>query len=151
MDNLTGKAMRVAQIGCGDLRRPPESVRGIPLDGAGRRGGRRRGSPRGRRPRAHGGVPWTTRFEDVLERPDVDIVSIATPHHLHAPQTIAAASAGKHVLCEKPLTTTLPAAQEMIDVCRGAGVKLGMWFVARYTAPFRTARTLLRAGAIGER
>ena len=80
----------------------------------------------------------------------MDIVSIATPHHLHAPQVIACAGAGKHVLCEKPLTTTLPAAQEMIDACRGAGVKLGMWFVARYTAPYRMARTLLRAGAIGE-
>ncbi|HEX2326331.1 MAG TPA: Gfo/Idh/MocA family oxidoreductase [Chloroflexota bacterium] len=142
--------MRVAQIGCGQISAAhlqayaasplAELVAVVDVDEAAAR----------ETAAALGGVPWTTRFEDVLERPDVDIVSIATPHHLHAPQVIAAAGAGKHVLCEKPLTTTLPAAQEMIDACRGAGVKLGMWFVARYTAPYRMARTLLRAGAIGE-
>jgi predicted dehydrogenase len=150
MDNRTGKAMRVAQIGCGQISAAhlqayaasplAELVAVVDVDEAAAR----------ETAAAHGGVPWTTRFEDVLERQDVDIVSIATPHHLHAPQVIAAAGAGKHVLCEKPLTTTLPAAQEMIDACRGAGVTLGMWFVARYTAPFRMARALLRAGAIGE-
>jgi UDP-N-acetyl-2-amino-2-deoxyglucuronate dehydrogenase len=150
MGSQSGSVMRVAQIGCGQISAAHlqayaasplvELVAVVDVDETAAR----------ETAAAHGGVPWSTRFEDVLERPDVDLVSIATPHHLHAPQTVAAARAGKHVLCEKPLTTTLSAAQEMIDACRGAGVTLGMWFVARYTAPVRMARTLLRAGAIGE-
>jgi predicted dehydrogenase len=99
---------------------------------------------------ANGNVPWTTSFEEALARDDVDFVSIATPHHLHAPQTVAAARAGKHVICEKPLTTTLEDADSMIFGCADFGRKLGMWMVMRYAPAARTARALLRAGAIGE-
>ncbi len=98
----------------------------------------------------NGGVPWTVNLEEALARDDVDMVSIATPHHLHAPQTIAAARAGKHVLCEKPLTTSLDAAEEMLEACRRAGVKLGVWFVSRYGAAAIAARRLVRDGAIGQ-
>ncbi|HEX2036519.1 MAG TPA: Gfo/Idh/MocA family oxidoreductase [Chloroflexota bacterium] len=100
--------------------------------------------------RANGDVPWTTDFEEAIGRSDVTLVSLATPHHLHAPQTIAAARAGKHVLCEKPLTTTLEAADEMLGACREHGRQLGVWFVARYSPIYQTARALLQAGTIGE-
>ena len=69
--------------------------------------------------------------------PHVDFVSIATPHYLHAPLTIAAARAGKHVLCEKPLTISLADADAMIAACRTGGVHLGMWMVMRYGAVAR--------------
>ena len=98
---------------------------------------------------ANGDVPWTTSLDDALAREDVDFISIATPHFLHAPQTVAAARAGKHVLCEKPLTISLGAAGEMIGSCRDANVKLGMWMVMRYGASQRMARELLQHGAIG--
>jgi len=98
----------------------------------------------------NGNVPWTTSFEEAIARDDVDFVSIATPHFLHAPMTVAAARAGKHVLCEKPLTTTLEDADSMIFGCADFGKKLGMWMVMRYAPAARTARTLLKAGVIGE-
>jgi predicted dehydrogenase len=63
---------------------------------------------------------------------------------------IAAARAGKHILCEKPLTTSLAAADEMLDAARTAGVTLGMWLPVRYQAHIRLARALVRAGAVGE-
>ena len=99
---------------------------------------------------ANGNVAWTTSFEEAIARDDVDMVSIATPHHFHAPQAIAAAAAGKHVLCEKPLTTSLGEADRMIETCARNGVQLGMWMVMRYTGAARTSRALLQAGAIGD-
>jgi predicted dehydrogenase len=99
---------------------------------------------------ANGGVEWITSFDDAIRRDDVDFVSIATPHFLHAPQTVAAAEAGKHVLCEKPLTTTLEDADRMIEACERHGVNLGMWMVMRYTGAARAARAIIQSGAIGE-
>ena len=99
---------------------------------------------------ANGDVPWTTSFDEVIARDDVDFVSIATPHFLHAPQAIAAARAGKHVLCEKPLTVSLEDADSMIFAARDFGRKLGIWMVMRYSPAARVARSFLRAGAIGE-
>jgi UDP-N-acetylglucosamine 3-dehydrogenase len=99
---------------------------------------------------ANGNVPWTTSFEEAIARDDVDFVSIATPHFLHTPMTLAAARAGKHVLCEKPLTTTLEDADSMIFGCADFGKQLGMWMVMRYAPAAQKARELIRAGAIGE-
>lgn len=99
---------------------------------------------------ANGGVPWMVDLDEALARLDVDMVSIATPHYLHAPQAIAAARAGKHVLCEKPLTISLDRADEMMAACRAAGVQLGLWFVARYDPAALAAQALIQAGAIGD-
>ncbi|MEA2583178.1 MAG: hypothetical protein QOF33_1263, partial [Thermomicrobiales bacterium] len=63
-------------------------------------------------------------YRQLLDRTDIDLVDICTPEFLHAEQTIAAAAAGKHVLCEKPMAATVAEADAMLDACRRAGVRL---------------------------
>ena len=93
---------------------------------------------------------WTTSLEEVLERDDVDAVVISTPHNLHAPQTIQAAEAGKHVMVEKPIACTLEQADAMIDACKKASVVLMVRLVSRYMPAARRAKELIEAGAIGD-
>src|SRR5207248_5485086 len=71
-------------------------------------------------------VPWTADAAELLAHADVDAVYIAVPHYLHAPLTVQAAQAGKHVLCEKPIATTLADADRMIAACAEAGVFLSI-------------------------
>jgi len=78
------------------------------------------------------GVDTYTDYNEMLERPDIDAVSICLPHHLHAPATIACARAKKHVLCEKPIALDRTEANEMIKACRENGVKLGIVLQNRY-------------------
>jgi predicted dehydrogenase len=95
-------------------------------------------------------APATTDTEEVLNHPQVDAVYIATPHHLHAPLVIQAAEAGKHVLVEKPLSTTIADGEEMIAACQRAGVRLSVCYVMRYLPAVIEARRLFRSGAIGK-
>lgn len=66
----------------------------------------------------------TDRFEEVIADPDIDAVDICTPHQFHMDQVIAAARAGKHILCQKPLARTLQECDAMIAAAREAGVVL---------------------------
>ena len=92
----------------------------------------------------------TTSYEDLLAAPDVDIISIATPNHLHADQAVAAARAGKHLLLEKP--TGLDAAElvRIRDAVRQAGVRTIVSFELRYNAFLKFARWLRVSGLLGE-
>src|SRR4051812_29107304 len=72
----------------------------------------------GRRP-----VDWEPRWETVVERNDVDAVCVASPSEHHAEITLAALEAGKHVLVEKPISTTVPDALRMGEAARAAGRK----------------------------
>jgi predicted dehydrogenase len=67
---------------------------------------------------------WYTDYRELLKRKDIDAVSICTPNYLHAQQTVDAARAGKHILCEKPLATTLEDADKMIKAAHDAKVYL---------------------------
>ena len=70
-------------------------------------------------------IPKTyTDYNKMLAQKDIDLVSVCVPNFLHHDVVIAAAKAGKHMLCEKPLATNSKDAQEMIEVCRKQGVKL---------------------------
>jgi len=80
----------------------------------------------------------------------VDAVVIATPHYWHAPQTIAAAQRGLHVLCEKPLSVTVGDGQEMVRQCKKHKVALGVMFMQRTRESMILMRKMIAAGKLGE-
>jgi 1,5-anhydro-D-fructose reductase (1,5-anhydro-D-mannitol-forming) len=90
-----------------------------------------------------------TRYEDLLSNPDVTVVAIHTPNSLHAEQAIAAARAGKHVFCDKPMATSVADAERIIAACDKAGVKLGVNFHNRFMPAFVDTKQIIDAGEIG--
>jgi|SRR4051794_4322551 len=87
--------------------------------------------------------------EALLASPDVDVVHICTPNHLHAPLARMAIEAGKHVICEKPLATTRSDAEDLVDAARAAGVVAAVPFIYRYYPTVREARERVITGATG--
>jgi len=96
------------------------------------------------------GVPYSTNLDELLAEDDIDAVYIAIPHHLHAPIAIKAARAGKHIMVEKPIATTLEDADNMIDECHHAGVLLSVCYIWRYKADVIKAQSLVEDGVIGD-
>jgi len=96
------------------------------------------------------GVAVEPSAEALLARPDVDAVIIATPHSTHLALTQAAAAAGKHVYCEKPMARDLAESDAMIAACAAADVALTVNKVTRFRQVPRTVKRLLDEGAIGE-
>src|SRR5690606_25103593 len=88
-------------------------------------------------------------YREMLKRPDIDIVCVCTPSGKHAEGTIAAAEAGKHVLCEKPLEIDPKRMSEMIEACRRHGVKLGCVFQRRLMPAAEITRRALAEGRLG--
>ncbi|HKO34698.1 MAG TPA: Gfo/Idh/MocA family oxidoreductase [Candidatus Limnocylindria bacterium] len=88
-------------------------------------------------------------YEALLADPEVDAVYIPLPNHLHAEWSIAAARAGKHVLCEKPLALTAEDAQRMIDVANAEGVMLMEAFMYRLHPSWEAVAELVASGEIG--
>jgi 1,5-anhydro-D-fructose reductase (1,5-anhydro-D-mannitol-forming) len=100
--------------------------------------------------RTHGAVAALDDYTKMLADPAVEAVYIATPNGLHAEQVIAAARAGKHVLCDKPLALTVTDARRCVVECRSAGVRLGIMFQTRYHDGLAEASALVRDGGIGK-
>ncbi len=98
----------------------------------------------------HGADKSYDSFEQLLSDPDVEVVVIATPNSMHADQTVLAAQAGKHVLCEKPMATTVSEGERMIEACRKHRVKLGVDFQNRHHPAHQEARRLIASGALGD-
>jgi myo-inositol 2-dehydrogenase/D-chiro-inositol 1-dehydrogenase len=98
-------------------------------------------------------APWHaaahTDYRAVLAHPGVDAVVVATPEYLHAEQVEAAAAAGKHVLCEKPMAPSLEEADRMIAACARAGVKLLIGHSRRFTRRYMEIRAAIDRGDIG--
>ena len=88
-----------------------------------------------------------TDWRAAIDRRDIDAVDIALPNHLHAEAAIAAAQAGKIVLCEKPMALSLDDAKGMTDAARG--VPTMVWFNYRRVPAIAYARTLIEAGRLG--
>jgi len=89
-------------------------------------------------------------YEELLADPNIDAVYIPLPNHLHVPWTIKAAEAGKHVLCEKPLSLTVDEAETLLAVRVQTGVKIGEAFMIRSYPQWLRLRELLAEGRIGE-
>ncbi len=96
-----------------------------------------------------GGAAVYTDYRELLARPDIAAVSVATPDFAHREIAVAAAEAGKHILVEKPLATTVADAEAILEAARRAGVKLMVDFHNRANPPFVAARRSIRAGEIG--
>jgi predicted dehydrogenase len=95
------------------------------------------------------GLDTSARFEEALARPDIQAVILCTPHKHHAAQIVAAAKAGKHVFCEKPLCTTAREMEAVAEAVTGAKVQLGIGHERRFEPGVIDMRARLAAGELG--
>ena len=89
-------------------------------------------------------------YNEMLEKEAIDLVSVCVPNFLHHDVVLASARAGKHVLCEKPLATSVKDAREMLDACKKAGVKLFYGEDWCFAPPLRRTIEIINEGAIGK-
>jgi len=96
------------------------------------------------------GVSFYTDFRQMFQQEEIDLVSICTISGHHLEPTIAAAEAGVHVIVEKPLEVSLERAEQMIDICRKAKVKLSCIFQNRYADDFQRMKKAIDDGLLGK-
>ena len=88
--------------------------------------------------------------EDLLADADVDAVYVSSPVNLHCEHVLAAAAAGKHVLCEKPMAMSPDECRRMVDACAAAGVHLEICFVLRGWPVYQQIKELIDSGRLGQ-
>jgi predicted dehydrogenase len=94
---------------------------------------------------------FTTRWQDIAENPEIDLVDIGTPNDVHRDQSIAMLEAGKHVACEKPLAGTLDDARAMVRAAKKAKKsKTFVWFNYRRCPAVALAHQLVAQGKLGD-
>ncbi len=91
----------------------------------------------------------TQNWEDVVSHPEIDLVSVTTPNSLHPPISIAAAKAGKHVWCEKPMSLALADSQAMCEAVKAAGVVSMVGYNYMHNPAVAQARAFIDAGRLG--
>lgn len=96
------------------------------------------------------GVKQYASLEDMLADPAIDAVTICTPSGLHTQQAIAAMRAGKHIVCEKPMSLTLEQADELIRTANETGVKVCIISQFRFTPAVQAVKKAIEAGALGK-
>lgn len=96
------------------------------------------------------GAKAYTDYQAVFANNEIDIISVCLPNYLHAPVSIAALKAGKHVLCEKPMATSKEEAEQMIAAAEKAGKKLMIGHNQRFVPSHQKARELIKNGDIGK-
>ena len=99
--------------------------------------------------REFGARKWCSAWQELLVDAEIDAVYLATPVHLHSTQAIAAAEAGKHVLCEKPMAMDPTECARMIAACRANNVKLGVAYYRRFYPVIERVKEIIQAGEIG--
>ena len=100
--------------------------------------------------REFGARKWFADWRDLIADDEIDAVYIATPVFLHAEQTIAAAEAGKHILCEKPMALGVKECDEMLAVCRANNVKLGIAYYRHFYPIIERVKAIIASGEIGK-
>jgi predicted dehydrogenase len=100
--------------------------------------------------KTYGFEEYATDWREVVNRPDIDIIDICTPNDTHAPIGIAAAKAGKHILCEKPMSMTVAQAEEMQAAAKKSGVVTMLSYNYRHTPAIQMAKRLIDEGRIGK-
>jgi len=98
----------------------------------------------------YGFETYTTDYEEVAKRDDVDVVIVAIPPRYHAEVSIKLLESGKHVLCEKPIATNLKDAWEMITKAQKSGVKLCIDYQNRYLPSYSKLKEIISSGILGE-
>src|SRR6201993_5490292 len=89
-------------------------------------------------------------YEELLADPQIEAIYNPLPNQFHVPWTIKAAEAGKHVLCEKPISLTVAEAKTLLDVRARTGVKIGEAFMVKTHPQWLRVRDLIQSGRIGE-
>ena len=97
------------------------------------------------------GIPFATDdYRELVGRPDVDVVCVFSPDHLHAEHCAAALEAGKHVVCTKPMVTTLADARRLVALVKARGLKFLVGQTMRFDRQFLAARRLFDDGDLGD-
>jgi predicted dehydrogenase len=97
------------------------------------------------------GVPFhTTDYRALVERPEVDVVAVYSPDHLHAEHCLAALAAGKHVVCTKPMVTSLEDARDLVRAVSRSGKKFLVGQTMRFDRQFLTLRQFVERGDLGQ-
>lgn len=99
--------------------------------------------------REFGAQRWYKEWQELLADEEIEAVYIATPVHLHAAQSIAAARAGKHVLCEKPMAMSVAECEAMVAACEQNHVRLGVAYYRHFYPVIDRIRTILSTGETG--
>jgi len=99
--------------------------------------------------REFGAKKWYANWQELLLDDEIDAVYVATPVDLHAAQTIAAAEAGTHVLCEKPLALTVGECDQMLAACRANNVKLGVAYYRHFYPVVARIKEVIESGELG--
>ncbi|BAB04429.1 Gfo/Idh/MocA family oxidoreductase [Halalkalibacterium halodurans] len=98
----------------------------------------------------YGWEEYTTNWKDLIRRDDIDLIDINAPSDVHKEITLAAAQAGKHIFCEKPLALTLQDSRHMLEAVEAAGVKHMVGFNYRFTPAVLLAKKLIAEGRLGD-
>lgn len=93
---------------------------------------------------------WVTDYNDIVNNPDIDVVTVAIPDQQHVKVSCDLLRAGKHVLCEKPLALTREDIEEMVKVADESGSKFMVGQICRFTPSFEKAKEIISSGTIGE-
>ncbi|MDX9973272.1 MAG: Gfo/Idh/MocA family oxidoreductase, partial [FCB group bacterium] len=97
----------------------------------------------------YGWEETSTDWKETVNRPDIDIIDICTPNFLHPIIAIEAAKAGKHIICEKPLSNTVKEAEAMVKAVEKAGVKNMCGFSYRFAPAIQSIKQMIDKGALG--
>ncbi|MFC1544936.1 Gfo/Idh/MocA family protein [Gemmatimonadota bacterium] len=145
------QTIRWGLIGCGDIAEKRVAPAMHDLDGHMLRAVARNDASRVEEFAARfGAVRAYATAEEVIADPDVNAIYLATPVDLHLPHTLAAAEAGKHVLCEKPMALNTGECDRMIEACDKAGVLLGVAYYRRFYPAVLEIKRLIAENTLGK-